>query len=65
MRRLLHRLFRRHRFEPYELIEDGVPLTTSEGVHTISHDPNGLKVWYVGYVCKCGQPGFMLGPIDV
>lgn len=65
MRRLLHRMFKRHRFEPFELIEDNVPVTIGDGGPVISKDPNSPKVWYVGYKCRCGTPGFMVGPIDV
>lgn len=65
MKRLFHKLFRRHNFEPFELVEDNVPVTTGDGERAISTDPNGLKVWYVGYRCSCGEPGFMVGPIGV
>ena len=43
MRRLLHKLFRRHRFERYELTIENL-----DGVHT----------YYVGYNCRCGEPGY-------
>ena len=66
MKRLLHRLFRRHKFQPFELVWENAPVTSSDGSPpALSSDPKAPKVWYVGYVCSCGEPGFMVGPIDV
>jgi hypothetical protein len=56
MKRLLHRLFRRHRFEPYELFVEPT-VFADEGTMAIPVNPE-LRVWYIGYVCACGEPGY-------
>lgn len=65
MKRLLHRLFGSHKFTPYGLVEDGLPITLPDGTRGPDPDPNGLKVWYIGYRCWCGEPGYVEGPIGV
>ena len=56
MRRLLHKLFRRHHFEPFYLVTKG-PETTVNG-DPDTYDPYGIETWYVGYACSCGESGF-------
>jgi hypothetical protein len=56
MKRLLHKLFRRHKFIPFELyLEPTVWADT--GTVTVPENPE-LQVWYVGYACSCGEPGY-------
>lgn len=51
MRRLLHKLFARHNFEPYELLLPE-PHTFNDPL------PQEPRIWYVGYHCRCGEPGY-------
>lgn len=62
MRRLMHKLFRRHRFEPFELEEDYLPMSGSSYAKPQLRT-EGPKVWYVGFRCSCGEPGFKQGPL--
>lgn len=62
MKRLLHKLFRRHNFVPFQLEEDFLPHTSTDGSPPVLRT-EGPKVWYVGFRCDCGEPGFKQGPL--
>lgn len=52
LKRLLHKLFRRHRWERFELREL-IKQCAGEGQCHCE-----FNVWYVGYRCSCGEQGY-------
>lgn len=62
MKRLLHKLFRAHTFVPFELVEETLPEEQRFGSPARLRE-TGPRVWYVGYQCSCGEPGFLEGPL--
>ena len=64
LRRLLRKLFHEHKFEPFELMEDYLPVVGPDGKPLQQVRDEGPKVWYVGYRCRCGDAGYRIGPMS-